>query len=117
MNSLVELVKVVQANYPFWNMKKKKTQAHKSKAAPAPRRNNPAITNEPVARDKSPTAYDESEVELDSLNRLFIELANASYSQDDTEASRAGDVEVISISSDSETLLPKKIRRAVWEKR
>jgi hypothetical protein len=103
----------VQANSPFWNRKKKKTQLCKSKAAPALRRNKPAVANEPVAGDESPTARDESEVELDSLGRLFIELADASYSQDNTEMSRASDAEVISISSGSKNLSPKKIRRVV----
>ena len=47
---------------------------------PAQRRNKPAIVNEPAARGESPMADNQSEVELDSLGHLFIELADTSYS-------------------------------------
>lgn len=68
--------------------------------------------NEPVGADEV-AAGEESEVELDSLGRLFVELAVAPSSQDNIETSRAGNVEVISISSNLETFIPKKTRRAV----
>jgi hypothetical protein len=103
----------VQVNSPLWIRKKKKTQVRKSKAAPTSRKNKSAIANEPVVGDESPAADDESEVELDSLGHLFIELDDASYSQDNTATSRASDAEVISISSGSKNLSPKKIRRIV----
>jgi hypothetical protein len=102
------LFKTVQADSPFWNRKKKKVPASKpraAKAAPAQKKNKPAIESETVTRGGSPAADDESEVKLDSLARLFIELANTSHSQGDAENSRADDVEVISISSDSDTVI------------
>ena len=47
---------------------------------------------------------DESEVELDSLGSFFIHLIDNDYDQDDAEASRADDAEVIILSSGSEPL-------------
>ena len=46
-----------------------------------------------------------SEVELDSLGRLFIELADTLSSQEETDTSRADYNEVIQISSGSDTNL------------
>ena len=43
----------------------------------------------------------ESEVELDSLGSFFIHLIDNDDYQDDAEASRAGDAEIIVLSSDS----------------
>ena len=63
------------------------TKPRAAKAAPAQKKNKPAIESEAIARGGSPVADDESEVELDSLGRLFIELANTSYSQGDAENS------------------------------
>ena len=45
-----------------------------------------------------------TEVELESLGRLFIKLVDAPPSQDNTETSRDENVEVISISSNTEKL-------------
>ena len=55
---------------------------------------------------------DESEVELDSLGSFFIHLIDNDYDQDDAEASRADDAEVITLSSRSEPLPTQKTRRA-----
>jgi hypothetical protein len=55
---------------------------------------------------------DESEVELDSLGSFCVHLINNDYYQDDAEASRAGDEEVIVLSSDSEPLPEQKTRQA-----
>ena len=55
----------------------------------------------------------ELEVELDSLRSFFIHLINNDHCQDDAEASRAGDVEVTILSSDSDPVPTPKIRRAV----
>jgi hypothetical protein len=81
----------LQANDVFWRRK----EIRKIKTAPARKRAKLASADKPTSGDESPTADDESEVELDSLGRLFVELADASYSQDDTEPSRASDAEVI----------------------
>ena len=78
---------------------------------PTRKKNKPTAEHETTTRDHSPLAGDESEVELDSLGHLFVELADASYFQDDVDASRADDVEVISISSDSDNFVPQKLRK------
>ena len=52
------------------------------------------------------------EVELDSLGSFFVHLIDNDCYQDDAEASRAGDAEVIILSSDSDPLPTSKIRRA-----
>ena len=54
----------------------------------------------------------EPEVELDSLGSFFIHLIDNDYYQDDAEGSHADDVEVITLSSDSDPLATSKIRRA-----
>ena len=50
----------------------------------------------------------ESEVELDSLDSFFIHLIDNDCYQDDAEASRKRDVEVIILSSGSEPLPTQK---------
>ena len=55
----------------------------------------------------------ELEVEHDSLGSFFIHLIANDYYQDDAEASRAGDAEVIVLSSDLDHVPVPKIRRAV----
>ena len=55
---------------------------------------------------------DESEVELDSLGSFFVHLIDNDYYQDEAEASRAGDEEVIVLSSGSESLPKQKTRQA-----
>ena len=55
----------------------------------------------------------ESEVELYSLGSFFIHLIDNDHYQDDAEASRAGDVEVITLSSNSDPLPTPKTRQAV----
>lgn len=93
-----------QANNKFWKKRIKKSADPPPEPADEPG-DDETGANEPGA--------DESEVELDSLGRIFIELADASTSQGHTEGSRAGNVEVISICSGSETFVPKRLRRAV----
>ena len=53
------------------------------------------------------------EVELDSLGLFFMRLIDDDICQDDAEASRAGDVEVIVLSSNSNHVPVQKLRRAV----
>ena len=55
---------------------------------------------------------DESEVELDSLGSFFIHLIDNDYDQDDAEANRADNTEVIILSSGSEPLPTQKTRQA-----
>ena len=55
----------------------------------------------------------DSEVELDSLGSFFMHLIDNDHYQDDAEASRADNVEVISLSSDSDHVPVQKLRRAV----
>lgn len=57
----------------------------------------------------------EQEVELDSLGSFFIHLIDNDHYQDDAEASRADHVEVISLSSNSDLVPVRKLRRAVRE--
>ena len=56
---------------------------------------------------------DDSEVELDSLGLLFMQLIDNDYSQEEAETSHADVAEVTIISSDSELLPVKRVRRAV----
>ena len=56
---------------------------------------------------------DASEVELDFLGRLFMQLIDNNLSQEETETSHADAPEVTYISSDSENLLPEKARRVI----
>ena len=58
---------------------------------------------------------DESEVELDSLGFLFMQLIDADSSQEEAETSHADAAEVTIISSGSEPLPINKIRRVVWK--
>ena len=55
----------------------------------------------------------EPEVELESLGSFFIHLIDNDHYQDDAEASRADHVEVISLSSNSDLVPVRKLRRAV----
>ena len=110
---LILLCLISQVNSSFW---KRKTQ---DKSVRAPRAKSKVI--ERAAKKKTvessdpPEHVDESdaEVELDSLGSFFIHLIDNDYSQDDTEASRADHVEVISLSSDSDLVPVQRFRRAV----
>ena len=64
------------------------------------------------AATPEPPETDDSEVELDSLGRLFMQLIDNNYSQDETEASHANAPEVIDI-SDSEIFPQDRVRRVV----
>ena len=55
----------------------------------------------------------EVEVELDSLGSLFMHLINNDLPQEDAEASQADDVEVITLSSGSDSMPTQKIRQVV----
>ena len=53
------------------------------------------------------------EVEFDSLGSLFMHLMNNDLPQEDAEGSQADDVEVITLSSDSDSMPTQKTRQAV----
>ena len=55
----------------------------------------------------------EVEVELDSLGSLFMHLVNNDLPQEEAEASQAEDVEVITLSSGSDSMPTQKTRQAV----
>jgi hypothetical protein len=66
----------VQADSSFWSKKnKKKVPAIKpraAKAAPAPKKNKPALESETVNKGGSAAADDESEVKPDSLSIFLL---------------------------------------------
>ena len=57
----------------------------------------------------------EVEVELDSLGSLFMHLINNDLYQEDVEGSQADDVEVITLSSGSDSMPTQKTRQAIWK--
>ena len=57
----------------------------------------------------------EVKVELDSLGSLFMHLINNDLYQEDVEGSQANDVEVITLSSGSDSMPTQKTRQAVWK--
>jgi hypothetical protein len=65
------------------------------------------------AATQDPPELDDSEVELDSLGHLFMQLIDNNHSQEETETSHADAPEVTYISSDSENLPPEKVRRVI----
>ena len=56
---------------------------------------------------------DDSEVELDALGTLFMQLIDVDSPQEETETSQADGAEVIPVSSDLETLPREKTRWVV----
>lgn len=81
----------------------------KSKASKKPAKKRTGESSDPAeAVDDS-----ESEVELDSLGSFFVHLIDNDHYQDDAEASHADHVEVIPLSSDSDLVPVRKLRRAV----
>ena len=74
------------------------------------------MLHHPILFTEIPTqsqATSESEVELDSLGRLFIELADAPSYQGDSESSQADEIEVTPASSSLEMFVPKNPRQVV----
>ena len=57
----------------------------------------------------------EAEVELDSLGSLFRHLVNNDLPQEEAEASQAEDIEVITLSSGSDSMPTQKPRRTIWK--
>ena len=103
-----------QVNSPFW---KKKPQ---DKSAKLPRTKT-KVTKKPAKKKTNPFESlnldddgddDELEVELDSLGSFFIHLIDNDCYQEEAEASRAGDEEVIVLSSGSKSMPKQKTRQA-----
>ena len=112
----------MQGDVPFWKKKSQDKPAKpQDKPARAPCSKTKAIkkpakkkTAEPSDLPNDKELYDpDSKVELDSLGSFFIHLIDNDYYQDDAEASHAGDVEVIVLSSDSNHVPVPKLCRAV----
>jgi hypothetical protein len=104
----------MQPSSTFWK-RKIKTIVAKTRTGPKSKKNKPAAIAEPAVVGESADADDHSEVELDSLGQLFVDLADTSCSQDEAAKSRADDIKVIPISSGSDPAPPEKIRRVVWK--
>ena len=109
----------MQSNDPFWKRKPQDKPAKpQDKPVRAPRAKS-KVTKRPAKKrtGESPDpAEDEdsnTEVELDSLGSLFMHLIDNYHYQDDAEASRADNVEVILLSSDSDHVPVQKLHRAV----
>ena len=103
----------MQVDSPFWTGKLQDKQAKKTRTKskaikkPAKKKSNPAESFNLDDKDDD----DESEVELDSLGSFFVHLIDNDHYQDDAEASRADDEEVIVLSSGSKPM-PKKTQQA-----
>ena len=110
----------LQDKDPFWKKKTEDKPAKpQDKPVRAPRAKSMA-TKRPAKKKTAessnpPEDIDDSEpeVKLDSLGSFFIHLIDNDHYQDDAEASRANHVEVISLSSNSDLVPVRKIRRAV----
>ena len=113
MNTLLLVYK--QGHDPFW---KKKPQ---EKAAKPSRPKTKAVKK--TTKRKAPECISmeldddpdepEVEVELDSLGSLFMHLIDNDTYQEDVEGSQADDVEVITLSSGSDSMPTQKTRQAV----
>ena len=96
----------MQADSPFWSRKlqdkpaKKVWTKNKAPKKPTKKKANPSELFNLDDDDD-----DESGVELDSLGSFFVHLIDNDHYQDDAEACRADDEEVIVLSSGSEPLL------------
>ena len=107
------LIHCLQADSPFWSKKlpeksKKTRTKNKAPKRPAKKKSNTAELFNLDDKDDD----DESEVELDSLGSFFVHLIDNDYYQDEANASRADDAEVITLSSGSEPLPTQKTRQA-----
>ena len=80
----------------------------KTKATKKPGKKKTAESSDPPEEEES-----DAEVELDSLGSFFVRLIDNDYLQDDVEASHAEHVEVILLSSDSDSVPVQRIRCTV----
>ena len=104
-----------QGDDPFW----KKKPAEKAAKPSRPKTITVKKTSKRKAAERISMELDddvdepEVEVELDSLGSLFRHLINNDIYQEGTEGSQADDVEVIILSSGSDSLPTQKIRQAI----
>ena len=104
-----------QGDDPFWKRKSAdkvaKSSHPKTKAV---KRTSKRKTAERINIELDEDAEEPKvEVELDSLGSLFMHLINNDLYQEDVEGSQADDVEVITLSSGSNSMPTQKTRQAV----
>ena len=113
MNILLLVYK--RGDDPFW----KKKPAEKAAKPSRPKTKTVKKTTKWKAAERISMELDddtdepEVEVELDSLGSLFMNLSNNDIYQEGAEGSQADDVEVIVLSSSSDSLPTQKIRQAI----
>ena len=113
MNILLLVYK--QGDDPFW----KKKPAEKAAKPSRPKtkiikKTSKRKANEHISMELNDDMDEpEVEVELDSLGSLFMHLINNDVYQEGAEGSQANDVEVIVLSSGSDSLPTQKIRQAI----
>ena len=104
-----------QGDDPFWKKKPQEKEAKPSR----PKTKAVKKTSKQKAAERISMELDDDpdepkvEVELDSLGSLFMHLIDNDIYQQDAEGSQADDVEVIILSSGSDSMPTQKIRQAV----
>ena len=119
----VILLLYIQGDDPFWKWKtvEKAAKPTGDKAVKSSRPNTKAVkrtskrkTADRINMELNDDIDDpEVEVELDSLGSLFMHLINNDVPQEDAEASQADDIEVITLSSRSDSMPTQKTRQVV----
>ena len=99
----------IQVDSPFWKRKIQTNTAPSKRTKTTSR--GPGHLKKPTTQEQ--LALGDSEIELDSLGILFMQLIDADSPQEETETSQADGAEVIPVSSDSENLPREKTRRVV----
>ena len=104
-----------QGDDPFWKRKSADKAAKPSRPkTKAVKRTSKRKTAERINMELDEDAEEpEVEVELDSLGSLFMHLINNDTYQEDAERSQADDVEVITLSSGSDSMPTQKTHQAV----
>ena len=104
-----------QGDDPFWKQKFADKAAKPSRPkTKAVKRTSKRKTAEHINMELDEDADEpEVEVELDPLGFLFMHLINNDIPQEDAEASQADDVEVITLSSGSDSMPTQKTRQVV----
>ena len=99
-----------QGDDPFWKRKSADKAAKPSRPkTKAVKHTSKRKTADRIGMELDEDAEDpEVEVELDSLGSLFMHLINNDLYQEDIEGSQADDVEVITLSSSSDSMPTQK---------
>ena len=113
MNNLLLVYK--QGDDPFWKKKPAEKAAKPSRPkTKVVKRTSKRKAAERISMELDDDADDpEVEVELDSLGSLFMHLINNDTYQEDVEGSQVDDVEVITLSSGSDSMPTQKTHQAV----